>query len=49
MYPKQVKMMLMNKELEQPLSTNTPNGGKMMAKKSLKMSVQVKAILEWIN
>lgn len=40
-----VKRMLMKKEEEQPLSKKTPNGGRMIAMISLKMSEQVKAIL----
>lgn len=43
-YPKIVKMMLINNELEHPLSVNTPNGGKIIAKNNLKISVQVNAI-----
>lgn len=41
-----VKRILMNNEDEQPLSMNTPKGGRMIAKKSLKMSVQVRAMVE---
>jgi hypothetical protein len=36
----------MNNEDEQPLSMKTPKGGRMIAKKSLKMSVQVRAMTE---
>lgn len=44
-YPKIVQRILMNNELEHPLSVNTPKGGKMIAKNNLKISVQVNAIV----
>lgn len=45
MYPKIVKRMLMNNEDEQPLSKNTPKGGKIIANINLKMSEHVTAMI----
>lgn len=39
-----VKIILMKKEEVQPLSKKTPNGGRMIAAMSLKISEQVTAI-----
>lgn len=43
-YPKHVKIILMKSELEQPLSKNTPSGGRITAATSLMRSEHVRAI-----
>lgn len=46
MYPKTVKRILRSNAPPQPVSRNTPNGGKMTANMNLKMSEQVRAMLK---
>lgn len=47
MYPKQVNKMLMSNAPQQPLSIKTPRGGKKNAAMNLKISEQVKAMVEY--
>jgi hypothetical protein len=45
MYPRHVRMMFKSKSPEQPVSRKTPNGGRMIARKILQMSLAVNGIL----
>lgn len=47
MYPKQVNKTLMSNAPQQPFSMKTPRGGKKNAAMNLKISEQVKAMVEY--